>query len=202
MSRSNVKPVVVALALALLLAAMVVGGGPRTPAVVAVRVAGPGGSAEVATGVVVAPGRVVTVAHVLRRGQGIEVVDGRGVPRRATVARARPGQDLALLDAPGVTGPPARYDRAAGSLTLLLRRDERVTARPAGLRRRIVADLVDQPGRPRRAALELGAAILPGDSGAPVVDEDGDVVGIVFARSTRRDGTAYAVRTDVEGAMP
>lgn len=202
MSRSNVKPVVVGLAFAVLLALPAIGGGPRMPAVVAVRVVQPGGSAEIATGVVVAPGRVVTVAHVLRSGRGIEVVDAHGAPRHATVARARAGQDLALLDVADVTGPAARYDHAAGALTVLLRRDDGVVARPVELRRRIVADLVDQPGHPRRAALELGVAVLPGDSGAPVVDGDGDVVGIVFARSTRRGGTAYAVRTDGEGALP
>jgi S1-C subfamily serine protease len=202
LSRSNVKPVVAALALAALFAAVAVGGGPRTPAVVTVRVLQPGGSAELATGTVVGPGRVQTVAHVVRGGERIEDLDGRGVRRRATLARARAGRDLALLVVPGATGPAVRHERAAGPLSVLLRRDGATSARPAELRRRIVADLVDQPGRPRREALELGARILPGDSGAPVVDGDGDVVGVVFARSTRRDGVAYAVRTDVAGALP
>lgn len=193
MSRSNVKPVVAGLAVAVLLALPAVGGGRRTPAVVAVRVLQPGGSAEIATGVVVAPGRVMTVAHVLDGGRRIEVADAR-----ATVVRARPGQDLALLAAPGVAGPEVRYGAATGSVRVLLRGG----ARPALLRRRIVAQLTDQPGHPRRAALELGVRVAPGDSGAPVVDADGDVVGIVFARSTRRDGTAYAVRTDVAGVVP
>jgi S1-C subfamily serine protease len=40
----------------------------------------------------------------------------------------------------------------------------------------------------------LAATVSAGDSGAPVLNRDGALVGIVYARSTRRDGTAYAVR--------
>jgi hypothetical protein len=79
-------------------------------------------------------------------------------------------------------------------LALVARARPSWSPRPVELRRRIV----DQPGHPRRAALELGAPIVPGGSGAPV----DDVAGIVFKRSTRRGGTAYAVRTDGVGAVP
>jgi hypothetical protein len=44
----------------------------------------------------------------------------------------------------------------------------------------------------RRPALELAARAGAGDSGAPVM-RDGRVAGIVFARSSRRPGIAYAV---------
>ena len=107
-----------------------------------------------------------------------------------------------MLRVPGVTGPPVRFGDADGELRVLTapRRggDAHVAAAgrvvPAGLRRRINARLVDQPGRPRRPSFELAADIVSGDSGAPVVDSDGEIVGVVYARSTRRGGTAYAVR--------
>ena len=67
----------------------------------------------------------------------------------------------------------------------------------AQVRRRINARLVDQPGKPRRPSFELAATVASGDSGAPVVDADGEIVGIVYARSTRRGGTAYAARLPV-----
>ena len=74
------------------------------------------------------------------------------------------------------------------------------------MRRRINARLVDQPGKPRRPSFELAATIASGDSGAPVVDADGEIVGVVYARSTRRGGTAYAMRVpsrrgDARGAV-
>ena len=49
------------------------------------------------------------------------------------------------------------------------------------------------PGRPRRPSLELAVDVAAGDSGAPVVDRDGRVVGVVYARSTP-PRPAYAVR--------
>jgi hypothetical protein len=44
-----------------------------------------------------------------------------------------------------------------------------------------------------RPALELAARVSVGDSGAAVIAHTGEVVGVVFARSQRRAGTAYAV---------
>jgi S1-C subfamily serine protease len=46
---------------------------------------------------------------------------------------------------------------------------------------------VDRPG------LEVAARIDPGDSGAPVLDRRGRVLGVVYARSSDREGTAWAV---------
>ena len=67
-------------------------------------------------------------------------------------------------------------------------------ARAVVVRRHIRARVRDSAG-PRvysRAAIELAGAVTAGDSGAPVLD-DGELLGVVFARSRRDDGTAYAV---------
>src|SRR4051794_17030398 len=158
------------------------------PAVVAVRVMSATGEAQRATGTVVSGGRVLTVDHVLAGAERIEVLGAV-----ATVIERRPDLDLAVLRVPGATGPSVRYAGTPASARVLVTRDGAVRSLPAALRRRVVARLVDQPGRPRRPSLELAAAISAGDSGAPVLDRDGGLVGIVYARSTR-DGTAYAVR--------
>jgi S1-C subfamily serine protease len=165
------------------------GSSSEPPTVVAVRVVSATGEAQRATGTIVADGKVLTVDHVLDGAQRIEVL-GAG----ATVAERRPGLDLAVLRVPGATGPPVRFAAAATTLRVLVERDGAVQPRPASLRRWIIARLVDQPGRPRRPSLELAARISAGDSGAPVLNRDGELVGVVYARSTRRDGTAYAVR--------
>jgi S1-C subfamily serine protease len=185
----------VALTLASVAAVAPLAFGPSVerPAVVAVRVWSAGGQAQHATGTVVADGRVATVDHVLGAADRIEVVTAGGVRRRATVARRHPDLDLALLRVPGASGPAVRLAGASGRLHVLVNREGAVQPRPALLRRHILARLVDQPGRPRRPSLELAAAISAGDSGAPVLNRDGQLVGIVYARSTRRDGTAYAV---------
>jgi S1-C subfamily serine protease len=178
------------------LAPFAAGTGSQPPAVVAVRVWSVTGEVQRATGTIVAPGRVLTVEHVLGAGDRIEVLTAGGVRRRATVARRRADLDLALLRVPGATGPPVRVSGGATSLRVLVEREGAVEIRPVVLRRRILARLLDQPGRPRRPSLELTATVSAGDSGAPVLNHNGALVGIVYARSTRREGTAYAVRVN------
>lgn len=183
MSRSNVKAIL-SIASVLVLAPFVVSG-PARPEVVTVRVWTGAGTPERATGTVVAPGRVLTVAHVLEGRTRV-----RAGERAATVVWRDAARDLALLRVAGVTGPAVRFGEADGELRVLTSRG----AIDARVRRRITARLVDQPGKPRRPSFELAATVAAGDSGAPVVDADGEIVGIVYARSTRHGGTAYATR--------
>ena len=42
---------------------------------------------------------------------------------------------------------------------------------------------------------------MPGDSGAPVVDDGGRVVGVVFAEASDRDALAYALDARALGPM-
>ena len=183
---------------------------------------------ERATGTVIAPGKVLTVAHVLEGAERVEVVgagvagggegaggagaggdargraDARTRGREATVLRRDDALDLAVLGVPGAAGPrravrrcrrrATRPDRAAARRRGARRGRRARAVVEARLRRPINARLVDQPGKPRRPSFELAADIVSGDSGAPVVDSDGEIVGVVYARSTRRGGTAYAVR--------
>jgi S1-C subfamily serine protease len=134
----------------------------RGPEIVRVRVGD-----DAATGFVVGDGRVVTVAHVL--GGGDVVVDGRP----ATVLRRDERLDLAALSVPDIEG---------GGVAIA--RDD-----PRVLRR---ADASVDGSRWRRPVLELRTDVTPGDSGAPVLTVSGQVVGVVFARSSR-PGRAWAI---------
>jgi S1-C subfamily serine protease len=167
------------------------------PAVVAVAVTHGSAAADLATGFLVARGRVVTVAHVVAGGGAVAVRGGAGAPRAARVLRIDTARDLAVL---AVAAAPrgaaaARTGTGAGPVRVLVLRGSRVRAVPARVRRHITARVADATGGPEvsRPALELGADVAVGDSGAPVVAADGRVVGVLFARSDRRPGTAYAV---------
>jgi S1-C subfamily serine protease len=162
---------------------------PPSPAAHVVRVAASGCAMadEVSTGVVVADGLVLTAAHGLRGAREVRVDD-----RPARVVRLDRRTDAAVVAVPGLDGavvvaPAVR--RGAVSVGL------RDGAQPAAVRRLVTAD-VDEPSDStayRREALELDATIAPGDSGAPVLDRDGRLVGMVFATSRGTEHTAYAV---------
>jgi S1-C subfamily serine protease len=183
--------------LALAVAAALAGGaavtGSGKPMVVAVQLTPAAGPPDIATGVATGPGRVLTVAHVLDGAGTVSVREPGGRSHRATVARVDRRLDLAMLAVEDLDAPRLRTGPTGGGARLLLLRGDGVDSVKSAVRRHIVAHLVDQPGSPRRPALELAADIRHGDSGAPVLGADGRLAGVVYARSEGRPGTAYAV---------
>ena len=145
---------------------------------------------EVATAFALGSDRALTVAHVVD-GSVVRLRDGR----RATVRSVDQVNDVAVLSVPGLRAPRTRVGAGSGAVAILVVREGRVAALPARIRRAIDARIRTPDGRRvvRRPALELAAAIEPGDSGAPVVTRDGRVAGVVFAQSSARPGIAYAV---------
>jgi hypothetical protein len=152
---------------------------------------------EIATGFAVGDGRVITVAHVV---DGPVTVRGR----RVRVVRVDRRNDLALLAAPGVRagGPelraavPGVANAADGQHLRVVRlRGGRLSLLSVDVRRSIVAHVRVAGARRAvaRPALELSARVAAGDSGAPVITDDGALAGVVFAASRNRADTAYAV---------
>jgi len=120
---------------------------------------------------------------------------------RATVTVFDPARDLALLAVPGLGEDPlpvatgkvgttaAVFGHPGGQPSL------RVS--PASIRQQVNAlgqDLYAL-GVTRRAVYVLAAKLEPGDSGAGLVDPDGNVVGVAFAISPDNPQTAYALAT-------
>jgi S1-C subfamily serine protease len=145
---------------------------------------------EIATGFAVGGARVVTVAHVLESGAKVD-----GTPAR--ILRIDRRSDLALLAVPGITGGrPAPAGARAGDELRIVRLRGGDAASPSVQVRRPIVARVHELGAERvrtRRALELAGRVEPGDSGAPVVSRSGELAGVIFAASTRREDTAYAV---------
>ena len=173
------------------------------PAVVSVYV---GGAAEAAqarggagSGVVVTPdGYLLTNEHVVQRVSEARVtlVDGRSVP--AVVAGRDPATDLAVLRAQAGALPYAQL--ASGQR---LRAGQLVVAvgNPLGFESTVSAGVVSALGRSLRSrqgrliegVVQHTAALNPGNSGGPLVDAAGRVVGINTAIIAMAQGIGFAI---------
>ncbi len=156
------------------------------------------------SGFAIADDTVVTNAHVVAGQQAgrTEVMRPDGRRLDATVVVFDPDRDLAILRVPGLGQAPlpvgsgevgdegAVFGHPGGQDTL------RVA--PAAIRRRVDAvgrDLYDA-SRTQRDVFILAAQLRPGDSGAPLVDTGGTVIGVAFAIAPDRPSIAYALTAD------
>lgn len=155
------------------------------------------------SGWVVATDRVVTNAHVVAGVQHPYVqIDGNGHHYSASVVLFDSHRDLAILDVPGLPAPPVRIGTqlAAGDSAVVVGYpgDGPLTVDAARVRRVITAvgaDIYGNPGTSRQV-YSLLAIVRPGNSGGPVLDPAGHVVGVVFARSLDDSSTGYALTLD------
>jgi S1-C subfamily serine protease len=58
---------------------------------------------------------------------------------------------------------------------------------------RVTIEDIYVEGEHERRAFEIAATVVRGDSGAPVIADDGSILGVVYARSRDRGGVAFAV---------
>jgi S1-C subfamily serine protease len=152
------------------------------------------------SGVVIGDGQVLTSAHNLRREEvTVSFADGRR--EAGTVAGVDSDLDLAVVtvdtgDVPAVKWEPADGDLGIGTPVVAL-------ANPGGRGLRATLGFVSSGGRsfrgPRgrriRGAIEHTAPLPRGSSGGPLVDPDGNLVGV---NSLRLDGgLILAVPADV-----
>lgn len=141
------------------------------------------------SGVVIAPGQVLTVAHVLR-GDEVAVTFADGRTAEGRVAGSDPDLDVAVIAVDtGDIAPPAWEPTdppAAGAPVLAL-------ANPGGRGLRTTFGLVTATGRGFRGprgrrvtgSIEHTAPLPRGSSGGPLVDADGNLLGL---NAVRRDG--------------
>jgi S1-C subfamily serine protease len=151
-------------------------------------------------GLVVAPGRIATVAHVVAGATSVTVRNGRGQLVEATVAYFDPVNDVAVLAVDETFAPavPLGSATAGATGTAIVYRDDKPVALAVSIRRLVDIETADIYGDGDRArpGFELGVDIVAGDSGSVVV-VDGHAVGLVWSRSRKADGRAWAMRTSL-----
>jgi S1-C subfamily serine protease len=142
---------------------------------------------ELGAGVVVnAQGLVLTALHVVAGGGRIQVQFADGTRATAQVVRRQPENDIAVLGVdrlpqvvvPAVLGGAANVGDAVFPV-----------GNPLGLQGSLTAGVVSAldrsiatgPGKTLKGLIQFDAAVNPGNSGGPLLDRDGHVVGIVTA---------------------
>lgn len=172
-------------------------GGASTVKVVAVGC----GQIQEGSGFVVAPGLVVTNAHVIAGTRSISAEDATGT-YPATPILFDPEFDLAVLRVPNLRDPALRLDpsvveRSAKAAVLGYPGGGPFTAVQAGVLTRFEATGLDIYGQRTtvRTVYEIEARVRPGNSGGPLVEPNGLVVGVVFSRSASHPDIGYALAT-------
>jgi S1-C subfamily serine protease len=146
-----------------------------------------GPRSELGAGVVVnAQGLVLTALHVVDGGGGIQVQFADGTRATARLVRRQPEKDIAVLGVdrlpqvvvPAVLGGAANVGDAVFPV-----------GNPLGLQGSLTAGVVSaldrsigtDAGTSLKGLIQFDAAVNPGNSGGPLLDRDGHVVGIVTA---------------------
>lgn len=152
------------------------------------------------SGFVVAKNVVATNAHVVAGEDKTTVIGADGEVHSAVVMLFDAKRDLALLSVPDLDAPAlpigdARVNETAAVFGHPGGQDE-VAVTPAAVRREVTAVGRDLYGEiTERDILILASSFQQGNSGGPLVNDQGEVIGVVFAIAPDKPETGYALHT-------
>ncbi len=142
-------------------------------------------------------GYLVTNAHVLRNAKGIIVLNSKGAEFKAIIVKIDGAKDIAILKI---------VDKDYKSLGTL----------PYGIRKSStdIAEPIFTLGYPRNEIVygegylsaktgfngdtlscQIAVAANPGNSGGPVFNKNGEVIGILSTKETKADGVVFAIQS-------
>lgn len=157
------------------------------------------GQNQSGSGFVVSKERVITNAHVVA-GVSEPVVEMPGVTALpGKVVYFDPEHDLAVIAVPGLKLSPLDLGSPLGPGSLAIfdgyPYGGPFQSSPARVDKILIANVNNIYGKNAQSleVYQLAADVREGNSGGPLLDQSGDVVGVVFARSANTSGVGYAL---------
>lgn len=161
------------------------------------------------TGFVVAPDRVMTNAHVVAGSSSVQIY-ASGNPLDATVVSYDPSVDIAILAVPNLVPPPLAFSETEAKtgtdvVVLGYPGGGNFTATPARIREAIKLsgpDIYRDPAPVTRDVYTIRANVEQGNSGGPLIDLSGHVLGVVFGAAVDDPDTGFVLTAgEVAGQM-
>jgi serine protease Do len=154
------------------------------------------------SGVIIDPnGIIVTNDHVIHGAAAIHVVLADGRQLEAEVVGSDADNDLAVLKVQSKT--PLQAAKLGTSSDLMIGETAIAIGSPFGLRKTVTAGVVSAVGRSFKADgrvyndfIQTDASINPGNSGGPLLNIDGEVIGINTAIYASGQGIGFAIPAD------
>jgi len=172
------------------------------PAVLHIQVEKNGRAAGGGSGVLFTPdGYALTNSHVIAGGERIRATSTEGRSTTATLVGDDPETDLAVLRLDGAV--PA-FARLGNSRRLRVGQLAIAIGNPLGFQHTVTAGVVSALGRSLRArsgrlidsVIQTDAALNPGNSGGPLVNSAGEVVGINTAIIASAQGICFSISSN------
>jgi S1-C subfamily serine protease len=151
-----------------------------------------------------AEGRILTNYHVIKGARRLEVTLASGKRYTARMLGADPDHDLAVIQ---LVDPPKGLTTITlgNSESLKVGRKVLAIGNPFGLDRTLTTGIIsalgrdlqsEKAGRTLRNLIQTDAAINPGNSGGPLLDSQGQLIGVntaIFSTSGSSAGIGFAV---------